>query len=143
MTGKTEPVGLITIITMKRLYFILTILALCSAAGCKKDSTAVTINLSKADSGRTVSVARGSAIVLTLPNPGDGGYIFNPAIYSSSILTLQGQQHVSPLTNATGDFGKDIWTFTAQNAGTSDISVTATRTATETITIFSAKIAIH
>lgn len=109
---------------------------------CHKDSTPITLNLARADSGRTATITHGSAIVLTLPTPSDGGYSFNPIIYNNEVLTLTDHQHIAPITNAIGDGGKDIWSFSARNAGASAITVTASRTAAQTITIFSNQILV-
>jgi len=127
---------------MRPLYTTLLIVAVLAMTACHKDSTPVTLNLAKVDSGRTATVAQGSAIVLTLPTPSDGGYHFNPIIYNNDVLTLADHQHIAPITTLIGDGGKDVWSFTAHNAGTSAITVTATRTATETITIFSNQVVV-
>ena len=77
---------------MKRTYkpalFLLAIMMI-AIASCKKDAASgKTLTLTVADSGKTLSVVNGEKILVTLGNPGDGGFTFNAWQYNSAILTL-------------------------------------------------------
>jgi predicted secreted protein len=116
------------------------------AVACKKDSAgaAKTINLTAADSNKTVSVIQGEKILITLGNPGDGGYSFDNWQYSSSVLTLVGHSHANPPANAPiGDFGSDTWQFTAKATGSSALKITASRNTADVVTMFKGTIQVQ
>ncbi|MHB8206150.1 protease inhibitor I42 family protein [Mucilaginibacter sp.] len=104
---------------------------------CKKDNNSKpVIKLTSADSGKALSATQGQKINITLSNPGDGGYVFNTWQYDSSILQLNSHTHINP-TNTTivGDFGSDVWLFTALNSGKSALSITVSRGVSKTQTV--------
>lgn len=129
---------------MKLIYSCTCIIACLVIMSCHKDKNTgdnTVKQLTAADAGSTASVTMGQTISLTLGNPGDGGYQFNNPQYKTSILTLQSHTHQNG-TNNIGDFGKDIWTFTAKGSGTTTLQVTAHRGSTETISMFSNQIIV-
>lgn len=106
-------------------------------SACKKDDKdtqpkQADIVLNGNINGQTVSINKGQTISITLGNPGDGNYYFDPVIYTSGILTLNGHAHKDPTPDkngnvALGNFGTDTWTFTAAKTGTAAIEITATQ----------------
>ncbi|WP_183575972.1 protease inhibitor I42 family protein [Mucilaginibacter sp. X5P1] len=131
---------------MKNLYktalflFAITTIAL---ASCKKDNNAQqpALRLSVADTGKTLSVAKGQTIAITISNPGDGGFTYNAWQYDATVLHLD--SHVYTATaNPTliGDFGKDTWQFSSLQNGTSILKLTATQG--YTITMFNDHIVV-
>lgn len=118
---------------------ILLLLAFFAFASCKKDSSKSTvITLTAVDTGKTVSLAQGQLVKITLSNPGDGGYTFNVWQYDGSVLHLDSHSHIAPTnTEVTGDFGSDVWQFSALKSGTSTLKISATQgLAGETIYMF-------
>ncbi|ASU36493.1 protease inhibitor I42 family protein [Mucilaginibacter xinganensis] len=97
------------------------------------------------NSGKTIKVSRGQIINLTLGNPGDGGYVFDAPEYNSKVLSLIANTHQPPISNAIGDFGKDIWQFKALASGSSNLTITATRSFDKNnpVVMFSGTIAVN
>lgn len=132
---------------MKLIYNFTCIIACLAIMACHKDKNmgdkSIVKQLTAADAGSTTSVTIGQTISLTLGNPGDGGYQFNNPQYNTSVLTLVShQEHVGVHQGLIGDFGKDIWTFTAKGSGTTTLEVTAHRASTETISMFSNQVIV-
>lgn len=131
---------------MKLIYNFTCIIALLAIMSCHKDNNTgdnANKKLTAADAGGTASVTIGQTISLTLGNPGDGGYQFNDPKYNTAVLTLVShQQGVGVHAGMIGDFGKDIWTFTAKGSGTTTLEVTAHRASTEVISMFSNQIVV-
>jgi predicted secreted protein len=107
------------------------------------------INLTEKDKSSTITVSQGDTIAVTLGNPGDGGYQFDEPRYNGSIIALNGHTHSNPDPgpngqSAPGDFGRDVWEFTALKSGMSVIDITATRpwNKVDSVTIFSITIKI-
>ena len=63
------------------------------------------------DSGSIIEVTEADSIVITLRNPGDGGYVFDEPEFDPSVLELESHEHLPPLTPKPGDFGSDRWKF--------------------------------
>jgi predicted secreted protein len=114
-------------------------------ASCKKDAVSgKTLTLTVADSGKTLSVVNGEKILVTLGNPGDGGFTFNAWQYNSAILALDSHtRNYPPANSPVGDFGSDTWQFTAIKNGTSTLKITATQSPVETVTMFNGSIKVQ
>ena len=134
----------------KHLSLVLALAAL-SLGACKKENTNVSkadVVLSVTDTGRTVSVNKGQTISVTVGNPSDGGYFFDPVIYTSTILSLNSHTQAAPKPDPNGqirdgDGGTDTWTFTAIQTGQTSIKITASRPkGVETIGIFNGTIMV-
>ncbi len=109
-----------------------------AATACKKESNSKSIiQLNGLDNGKSVMVTQGEKINITLGNPGDGGYVFGSWQYDSSILQLNSHIRVTPTnTSIVGDFGSDVWLFTALKSGKSALSITVSRGSAEIQTEF-------
>jgi predicted secreted protein len=131
---------------MKLICNCIVIIACLAIVSCHKDKNTVdnaVKQLTAADAGGTTSVTAGQTISLTLGNPGDGGYQFNNPQYNTSVLTLvSNKEHVGVHPGLVGDFGSDIWTFTAKGSGTTTLEVTAHRGSVETISMFSNQVVV-
>jgi len=79
---------------------------------------------------------------VTLSNPMDGGYEFNTPIYDAGVLTLSNHTHTAGDINRTGDGGTDTFNFTSLKSGTTNLSITASRGKTDTISMFTAKVVV-
>jgi len=117
------------------IYFIA--MALFALAACKKSSSGLTVQLNAADSNKTINIVNGERILITLVNPGDGGFSFDNWQYNSSVLKLVSHTHNTPAnSDKIGDFGSDTWQFSALANGTSAMKITATRGSAYVITMF-------
>ncbi|MBS1522575.1 MAG: protease inhibitor I42 family protein [Bacteroidetes bacterium] len=97
---------------------------------CKKgqNNPDLSVKINGLDSGKTVTLINGQTLELTLGNPGDGGYTFNPPQYDSTILKLTDHIRIPPVNSANiGDFGKDTWRFSTLKPGSATLTITATR----------------
>lgn len=115
-------------------------------ASCKKENTQsanVNIKLTATDNGKVVAVSKGQTISITLGSPGDGGYSFNNWQYDNTVLTLNSHNHINPTNpNLVGDFGSDVWVFSAIKTGTSTMLLTASRGTTSTVTSFNGTVSV-
>ena len=131
---------------MKLIYNCTCIIACLAIMSCHKDKNTAdnTVKqLTAADAGGTASVTTGQTISLALGNPGDGGYQFNNPQYNTSVLTLVShKENIGAHPDRIGDFGKDIWTFTAKGSGTTTLQVTAHRGTAEIISMFSNQVIV-
>jgi predicted secreted protein len=94
-----------------------------SGAGIK---TSAMLLLTSAESNKDITVSKGQKIQLTLRNPGDGGYTFNEPVFNKSLLKLDSHVHNPPAQNAMmGNFGEDVWIFSATAEGSSELTITA------------------
>jgi predicted secreted protein len=117
----------------KTILTLVTVAAFIGAfTSCKKgqsnpDSSVIKINA--LNSGKTITLLNGQKLELTLGNPGDGGYIFNPPQYDSSMLKLNDHVRVISNTqpNLVGNFGGDTWTFNTLKSGNTSLIITAAR----------------
>lgn len=135
---------------LKHLPLLLAVIAF-SLAACKKENATVSkadVVLSVTNTGSTVSVNKGQTISVTLGNPGDGNYYFDPVIYTSTILSLNGHTHADPKPDASGHIasgnaGTDTWIFTAIHTGQTSITITASRpNGVETSQMFNSTITV-
>ena len=74
------------------------------------------------DNGATVSVKKGDKIHLELKDYGDGGYSWSIVSLNQNILSLKERTSSQP-SGLMGDFGNDIWVFTAENTGSITLSL--------------------
>lgn len=122
----------------------LLVAVLFALTACKKNSSGLTVQLSGADSNKTINVVNGEKILITLGNPGDGGYNFDNWQYNSSVLKLVSHTHNAPAnSDRIGDFGSDTWQFTAIASGTSTMKITAARNAVDVVTMFRGTIQVQ
>ncbi len=88
--------------------------------------------LTHSDNNKTFTVFKGQKIILTLGNPGDGGFSINPPAFNAAILSLSAQSHTGPVQPAQppyimGDFGTDTFHFIAQSSGTTVLTITCSQ----------------
>jgi len=127
-------------------FFAILVVVSCLALACKKSSTTPTdnvINTTVTDNGKTIAVASGQTVAVTLNNPIDGGYEFNTPIYDAGVLNLSSHTHTPGDINRTGDGGTDTFNFTSLKSGTTNLSITASRGKTDTISMFTAKVVVQ
>jgi predicted secreted protein len=118
------------------------------AVSCKKsqNNNPAAIQITGQNSGQTTTLSTGRTMRLTLSNPGDGGYSFDPPKYNSSIITLKTHTRILPGPGAAiGNFGSDAWEFIAIGRGSGRLTITATRGTdkTSTTVIFDGLITIE
>lgn len=122
------------------------LIVVATIVSCKKDnaqSVNANVKLTVTDTGKVVAVSKGQTISITLGNPGDGGYSFNNWQYDNTILNLNSHTHINPTTsNLVGDFGSDVWVFSAIKTGTSTMLLTASRGTTSTVTSFNGTVSV-
>ncbi len=98
-----------------------------ACAGHGGSSAEVTVTASA--SGSTVTLAAGQALVVRLRSAGDGGYgdwiLASPP--DAAVLQQAQTAHVAPSSGMPGDFGSDVFAFTAVAAGRTALAATATR----------------
>jgi len=68
------------------------------------------------DNGTTVSVKKGDLVNLTLPDYGDGGYVWTITTIDNKMIR-QNQHFTWGSSGMLGDFGKDTWIFTTIKTG--------------------------
>jgi predicted secreted protein len=78
------------------------------------------------DNGTTIAVKAGDHIRLELNDYGDGGYSWTIVHYDDSLLQLTERTNSTP-SGMLGDFGNDIWVFTAEHAGSTSLQLTCSR----------------
>lgn len=93
-------------------------------------TTSTQLSLTASDSGKTITLTTGQTFLVTLSNPGDGGYVFDNPQYDASLLQLNSHLHTSPISSTSspvtpGNFGTDSWQFVALKPGTTDLTITA------------------
>ena len=134
---------------IKLTFILVTFIAFAtSISSCKKDANNADRQIIQADysaNGKTISVVKGQSLILTLGNPGDGGYAFDAPQYNTAVLSLTNHTHIAPTSGAIGDFGKDTWEFKTIKGGNSTLSVTATRASDKThpVVMFSGTVAVN
>jgi len=84
-----------------------------------------TKSISAADSGTIITLNKNDKIQLTLKNYGDGGYTWTIQRQDSGKIALLSQSHING--TALGDFGSDIWVFSALQPGTSSLELVCAR----------------
>lgn len=89
-------------------------------------TNAITKAISAADSGTTVTIRAGDSLRLTLQDYGDGGYSWNITGRDATRLALTSSDHVNG-SGRIGDFGSNLWLFTALQPGTSSLEMVCAR----------------
>jgi predicted secreted protein len=84
------------------------------------------VSLKQEDNNKTVSLKVGDKVNLTLPDYGDGGYVWNVVHNDSSVLS-QTEYFTWGSSGLLGDFGKDTWLFTAIHAGSMTLELRCQR----------------
>jgi predicted secreted protein len=133
----------------KLIFAIITFItfAICNSS-CKKadnNTNRQVVQFDGSENGKTIAAAQGQTLMLTLGNPGDGGYAFDAPQYNPMVLSLTKHTHIAPTSNALGDSGKDTWEFKALNNGNSTLRITATRSFDKNnpVVMFSGTIAVN
>jgi predicted secreted protein len=85
-----------------------------------------TIYLTLDDRNMTVSLKKGDVVNLTLPDYGDGGYIWTVTYRDEKIL-CQTNQYTWGSSGMLGDFGKDTWIFSAMQPGSTSLELVCKR----------------
>ncbi|MCL5795096.1 MAG: protease inhibitor I42 family protein [Patescibacteria group bacterium] len=79
------------------------------------------VNISDSSNGQTITLKKSQKIIVTLTDPGDGGYVFADPAYNKEIIQLTDYQNIPSTSGAVGDFGSDKWTFEAIKSGSTDL----------------------
>jgi predicted secreted protein len=77
-------------------------------------------------SGKSITMKTGESIRLTLKDFGDGGYSWVIKDQDVRLLKLASASH-SNASSALGDFGNNIWIFTAITPGSMTLNLTCAR----------------
>ncbi len=83
-------------------------------------------NISAADNGTTVTIRTGDSLRLSLKDYGDGGYSWSITGRNAAQLALASNDHING-SGGLGDFGSDLWVFTALQPGTSSLELVCAR----------------
>jgi len=128
---------------------ILTLVAIVAFAGvlasCKKEnnSNSSVVKINASNNGKTVNILNGQKLQVSLGNPGDGGYKFDPPKYDSTLLRLNSHINIPPTNKmVVGDFGTDVWEFGALKSGSAALTITARRGSESPIIEFTGTIAV-
>jgi predicted secreted protein len=127
------------------LIFVIGITALFSSCKKSRDVTPV-VKITGQENGKTTTILQGQTLQINLPNPGDGGYTFDPPQYNSSVISLGNHTHNPPLQGTSiGNFGTDTWAFYATKTGSTTLTITATQGTdkSSTVVIFSGIVAVN
>jgi len=132
---------------MKKAYtrsWLLAASLLLSLSACKKDAKSTPIlELSAADSNKTINVTTGEKILVTLKDPGDGGFSFDAWQFNTSVLKLSDHNRSSGIINAAvGDFGTDTWEFDVIGTGVSQMKISGSR-GNESVSMFKTTIQVR
>jgi predicted secreted protein len=84
------------------------------------------VYLTSSDHNTTLKLKKGDIVNLTLPDYGDGGYVWTITYYDETVLTLT-QQFTWGSSGMLGDFGKDTWVYTAKNTGNTTLELICKR----------------
>ena len=109
---------------------IITLALLGFTSSCKKAEETpapAKVQITAQQNGQPVALAKGQTLEVTLQNPGDGLYSFDQPEYNATVLRFVSHLHQGPSNNNVGNFGTDSWDFTAIKAGSTTLTITATR----------------
>jgi predicted secreted protein len=76
--------------------------------------------------GTTITIKTGDSLRLTLKDFGDGGYSWSIKTQDARMLTLKSTDH-SNSSGSLGDFGSNIWVFSALQPGSSSLELVCAR----------------
>jgi predicted secreted protein len=82
----------------------------------KNQQTQKIFSLTEMDNNTIVSLKIGDTVNLTLPDYGDGGYVWE-IIHNNENILSKTDQFTWGSSGLLGDFGKDTWVFTAIHTG--------------------------
>jgi inhibitor of cysteine peptidase len=85
-----------------------------------------TYEISAASNGTTITIKTGDSLRLTLKDFGDGGYSWSIKTQDARMLTLKSTDH-SNSSGRLGDFGSNIWVFSALQPGSSSLELVCAR----------------
>jgi len=97
-----------------------------SSQGQKNQQTSKVFSLTGADNNTVVSLKKGDKLNLTLPDYGDGGYVWE-IIHNDENILSKTDQFTWGSSGMLGDFGKDTWVFTAINTGSASLELRCQR----------------
>jgi predicted secreted protein len=83
-------------------------------------------SLTEVDNNTVVSMKIGDKLNITLPDFGDGGYVWE-IVHNDENVIFKTDQFTSGSSGLLGDFGMDTWVFTAIHAGSSTIELRSQR----------------
>lgn len=92
----------------------------------KNPLTPALFPLTQEDNNTTVSLKVGDLVNLTLPDYGDGGYIWE-VIHNESTVLSKTDSFTWGSSGLLGDFGKDTWLFTAVHTGSTTLELRCQR----------------
>jgi predicted secreted protein len=92
----------------------------------KNQLTPSMVYLTIDDCNSTLSIKKGDSVNLTLPDYGDGGYVWSVTKCDENLLS-QTDQFTWGSSGMLGDFGKDTWVFTAVHAGSTTLELACKR----------------
>ena len=78
------------------------------------------------DDSTTLQLKKGDKVNLELKDYGDGGYSWEIVKLDEKILSLTERSDSQP-SGLMGDFGNDIWTFTAEKTGSTTLELKCSR----------------
>ncbi len=92
----------------------------------KNPQTPTIFSVTDADNKTIVSMKIGDKLNLTLPDYGDGGYVWE-IIHNDENMLSKTDQFTWGSSGMLGDFGKDTWMFTAIHAGSTTLELRCLR----------------
>jgi predicted secreted protein len=78
------------------------------------------------DNGTTLHLKKGDTVNLELKDYGDGGYTWEIVSLDETIVSLTEKTDSQP-SGLMGDFGNDIWVFTAEKTGSTTLELKCSR----------------
>jgi len=78
------------------------------------------------DNNTTLSLKKGDKVNLELKDYGDGGYSWEIVTLDETMLSLT-EKYDSKPSGMMGNFGNDIWVFTARNIGSTTLELKCSR----------------
>jgi predicted secreted protein len=92
----------------------------------KNQQTQKIFSLTEMDNNTIVSLKLGDTVNLTLPDYGDGGYVWE-IIHNNENILSKTDQFTWGSSGLLGDFGKDTWVFTAIHTGSNTLELRCQR----------------
>lgn len=92
----------------------------------KNLQTPTIFSLTDADNNTIASLKKGDKLNLTLPDYGDGGYVWE-MIHNDENILSKTDQFIWGSSGMLGDFGKDTWLFTAIHTGSTTLELRCQR----------------
>jgi len=108
------------------------------SAACNKAPDApvpAEMKITVQQNGQPVSLVKGQTLDIALQNPGDGLYSFDQPKFDATVLRFVDHLHQGPSNNNVGNYGTDSWDFVAVKAGSTTLTITATRGSDSSTTV--------